>query len=426
MNIILINHYAGSPFMGMEFRPYYLAKIWSKLGHKTTIIAGSYSHVRQKQPSKRGLQNIEGVEYLFLWNNHYVGNGIKRLLSMIIFITQIFLRAPFLAFSLKPKVVIASSTYPIDIFSAWLIAKFSRAKLVFEIHDLWPLSPMEIGGMSKYHPFIMLMRFGEWFAYKFSDKIVSILPCVFEHLEKDGVKRQNFLHVPNGIMLDDFKPNNFRPDDFNIKGNRELSPQTLNILSFIKKQKAIGNLLIAYSGAIGAANDLDNILQAALLLKGQQVSFIIIGDGPKLAGLKKFSLTHKLDNVIFFNRIERKQLLKVLAKVDVLYIGLKKQPLFRFGISPNKIYDYMLTGKPIIQAIDAGNNPVIEAKCGFSIPAGNPTALVEVIKKIMQISENSKETLEKLGENGKKYVMKHHDYNVIAKTFLSFIYTRFS
>jgi glycosyltransferase involved in cell wall biosynthesis len=400
MKILLINHYAGAPIMGMEFRPYYLAREWIKLGHKPLIIAGTYSHVRKIQPKGSGQQQIDDIDYLWLKTNQYKGNGLMRFISMIIFMLQLIVRSPILAMQ-KPNVVIASSTYPLDIFPAFLIAKLAGARLVFEIHDLWPLSPIELGGMSKWHPFILVMRFAEWFAYKMSDKIVSILPCTFNHVVLDGVKKENFLHVPNGICLDDKK------EVSDIKNHPTLS--------LIKDLKSKNNTVIAYTGAIGVANAVDNLIQAASLVGHLPVIFLIVGDGPERENLKKISPS----NVIFIDKVNKDEVSLILKHVDFAYIGLHKLPsLYKCGTSQNKLYDYMFAGAPIISAMEAGQDLVAEVKCGFSVAAENPEALAKAIEKAMHLP---KKKHKEMGQRAREYVIANHDYKILAKRFIDFL-----
>ena len=157
MNIILFNHYAGSPGHGMEYRPYFLAKYWVREGHKVTIIASSFSHLRNKQPliKKMNLYQeeiIDNIKYIWLRGNGYKGNGVFRFFNILIFVI--------LAMFIKRRVnkcdlIITSSTYPMDIFPAKIIKnKFPDAKLVFEPHDLWPMVLHEIGSMKKSHPLV--------------------------------------------------------------------------------------------------------------------------------------------------------------------------------------------------------------------------------------------------------------------------------
>ena len=141
MNILLINHYAGSPEMGMEFRPYYFAREWTKMGHQVTIIAGDFSHLRMKNPEvfrDFQRQDLDGIRYCWVKTGTYEGNGSKRALSMFRFVSKLWIHARQIVKSLKPDVVIASSTYPLDTYADQKIAKISGAKLIHEVHDMWP------------------------------------------------------------------------------------------------------------------------------------------------------------------------------------------------------------------------------------------------------------------------------------------------
>ena len=164
MKILLINHDAGSLLHGMEYRPYYIARHFTSMGHSVSIIGASFSHVRQRQPEYKGLfhvETIDGINYYWLKTPTYVGSGIHRILNMSMFIIGLFLKSGYFIKIIRPDVVIASSTYPLDIFPAHYIARRCRVACIFEVHDLWPLSPMQLGGMSKYHPFIIIMQIAD-------------------------------------------------------------------------------------------------------------------------------------------------------------------------------------------------------------------------------------------------------------------------
>ena len=179
MNILYIEHYAGSPEMGMEFRPYYLSEEWAKMGHNVTIIAGDYSHLRKKNPSVINdftVENIDGIEYVWVRTGEYEGNGMKRALTMERFVRKLYLNAGKIARRWKPDLVISSSTYPLDTYPAQKIAKIAKAKYVHEVHDMWPSTLYEVGGMSKKHPFVVAMQIAENSAYKHCDKCVALLP----------------------------------------------------------------------------------------------------------------------------------------------------------------------------------------------------------------------------------------------------------
>jgi glycosyltransferase involved in cell wall biosynthesis len=406
MNILLINHYAGSKDKGMEYRPFYFAKEWEKNNHHTTIIAGSYSHIRTINPElteKYSYSNEDGIEYLWIKTPRYKANGIKRFLSMLDFAWSLYSRSKSIIKKRKYDVVIASSTYPLDIFPAHRIAKRCKAKLVYEVHDLWPLSPIELGGFSKWHPFIMLMQFAENYAYKKADKVVSLLPNTLSHMTDHGLKREKWYYIPNGI--DPIQWENYEkiPDE---------------ILGKIKSIRQKYSHIVGYTGTFGLANALDSLLDTAKLISDIPVAFVLFGKGPITWHLKERIVNEKINNVFIFDPVPKHSIPYLLSLFDFLYIGLQNQPLFRFGISPNKLMDYMMSSKPVIQTINAGNNMVKDAGCGISIEPENPVATVEAIRKLLSLSAKE---LELMGQNGRNYILQNHTYQHLANKFIDAI-----
>lgn len=381
------------------FRPYYLAKEWIRLGHSVSIIGSTFSHVR-KESTRPGEELFDGIHYLWIKSLEYRGNGLGRLIGMIQFITKIWLKAKSLSARYRPDIVIASSTYPLDIFPAHRIAKYTKAQLCFELHDLWPLSPMELGGYSRIHPFILLMQIAEDYYCKHADKVISIIPLAKDYLIGRGLDVRKYFHVPNGIAPEEWKE------------SETLLPELEEKINDLQSQY---DFLIAYAGAHGIANALNTLLLAAQKLSNKDVGVVLIGGGPEKEGLIKQSQALGLINVFFIDTVPKKQIPALLQQFDALYIGLQKESLFRFGISPNKIFDYMMAGKPIIQAVDAGNNLVEEANCGIYAEAENADAVAEAILKLKSLSPKARF---KLGQNGKEYVIKNHTYEVLAKKFL--------
>jgi glycosyltransferase involved in cell wall biosynthesis len=401
MNILLINHYAGSPELGMEFRPYYMAKEWLSQGNTVKIVGATYSHLRKKQPLA-GEQNIDGVDYYWIKCNRYKGNGIGRVLSMFIFVFKIFLKYKSLIKTGKPDVVIASSTYPLDNIIARYISRKTGAKYLYEVHDLWPLSPVELGGMSKKHPFVKLMQWAENYAYKHCDAVVSMLPCALEHMMEHGLSKEKFYCVPNGIVKADWDSVDKLPEEH------------FQLIQTLKKDR----FLVGFAGAHGIANSLEAVIDAVSTLKDENISLILVGTGQEKDNLISYVKEKQISNVFFLPPITKYQIPSFLKEMDVLYIGLQRQSLFRFGISPNKIFDYMMAGKPIIQAIDAGNNIVKDAQCGIYVEPDNSDAIADAILKL---KKSDKRLLEEYGNNGHEYVLKYHAYDVLSKRFLDII-----
>lgn len=399
MNILLINHYAGSPQYGMEFRPYYMAREWMRYGNKVLVLGGSFSHLRKKQPSKE-FENLDGVDYSWVSLNRYRGNGVGRVISMFLFVVKIFVRYMHYLQGFIPDVVIASSTYPIDIYPARKISVHFNAKLIYEVHDLWPLSPMELGGYSKNHPFIKIMQYAENYAYGHVDAVVSMLPKAEVHMKKHGLAEGKFFYVPNGVVKEDWEK------------LKELPNEHETLLNELKDE---GKCIVGYTGAHGIANSLYSIINAVSSLVKENVVLVLVGTGQEKSNLIEYVKKKNFTNVFFLPPLTKLEVPALLDKMDILYIGLQKQSLFRFGISPNKIFDYMMASKPIIQAITAGNNLVQEAKCGLYVEPDNVTEIKKAILAIMSMSQEDKLIL---GSNGKNFVEANHTYNVLGKKFL--------
>lgn len=402
MNIMIINHYAGSDYYGMEFRPYYMAKEWIKLGHSVTIISASYSHLRKNNPDiNNDLQEeiIDGIRYVWIKTPKYNGNGVGRIINIATFMFKLRIYYKKIAQRYNPNAVVASSTYPLDIYPASRIARKSGAKLCFEIHDLWPLTPMEIGGYSEKNPVIVMLQRAEDFAYKNSDVVVSILPCADKHIKNRGFEINNYVHIPNGVIVNDINQNNAPHEE------------QIDILENLKEQ---GYTLVGYTGNHSPANALDTFLDAAKLCDNGKVKFILVGSGNVKDELIKYAENNKIKNVEFLKPVRKENMSIILEKLDIAYIGLKKEKLFSYGVSPNKLYDYMMAKKVIIYAVEAGNDPVKEANCGITVTAENSKGICEAVNTLLKLS---KEERYEMGYNGYKYVINNHEYSRLAKMF---------
>ncbi|HCM23914.1 MAG TPA: glycosyltransferase WbuB [Ruminococcaceae bacterium] len=402
MNIIYLEHYAGSPALGMEFRPYFMAKRWAEAGHTVTIVASSYSHLRTQNPDLKGqpykIELADGIRWFWISGPQYQGNGFGRIQNILSFLRGINQYQKEICSTGKPDVVIASSTYPLDIYPAKKIAKRYGAEIIYEVHDLWPLSPMELGHMSAHHPFIMVMQHAENVCCQSADAIVSLLPCSKAHFVEHGMKPEKFYCIPNGIVKADWE----KP-----------LPEHPVYEEKLRRWHEEGWFLIAYTGAHGVANALDSFVEAGEKLKGKKIKLLLIGPGPERERLK--AKAAPLENVEMLEPIGRAQIPELLHQMDALYIGLQRQPLFRFGVSPNKLMDYMMAGKPVIFAIEAGNDMVADAQCGISIPPEDSTAIAQAAQKL---ADMPKEELEVMGKRGHTYILEHHEYDVLAKQFL--------
>lgn len=408
MRILYINHYAGSPNHGMEFRPYYLGREWVRAGHEVRMLAASFSHVRAKQPEAAGrpideptTEWIDGIEYRWYPTPAYGGNGLGRVLNIWTFLRQLWTQASALAASMRPDVVIASSTYPMDIWVARRIARLSKAKLVFEVHDLWPLSPIELGGMSKHHPFIRLCQWAEDTAYRDADVVVSMLPRVADHMRSHGLDLERLQIVPNGIS----------PDDW----TGAAPPLRPDVEQFIEAERGAGRMIVGYAGSHGIPNALDYLVDAAILMREEAVSFVLVGDGMEKTRLQERVADAGLERVRLFPPIPKAQIPGFLDRLDVAYIGWLRSPIYRFGIAPNKLLDYMMAGRAVLHSVEAGNDPIAESGGGLTVAPESPEAIAAGLRRMNALSVSQRHDM---GERGRRFVTTHHTYPILARRFL--------
>jgi glycosyltransferase involved in cell wall biosynthesis len=296
----------------------------------------------------------------------------------------------------KPDFIIASPMATFLTIPAYRLAKKYNAKFIFEVKDIWPLSIIELGGINPKHPLIRAMIWCEKFAIKKADLIVSSLQNYDQHLKKDLKIDKKFLWINNGIDLDEMK---------------KIKPLNKDIEKLIPKDKFI----IGYTGTIGIANALNVLCESAKILQeNKNILFVIVGVGKEKENLVR--QYGKLGNILFIDSIEKSQVQNMLKLFDVCYIGLKKENLFKYGVSPNKLFDYMYSAKPILYAIDSGKANIVNiAKCGISVEAENPIDCVNGIKKLFNMSLKDRE---QMGENGRNYVLNNFTYENLAKKYI--------
>jgi glycosyltransferase involved in cell wall biosynthesis len=405
MNIWIIAQYSSTPETGMGGRYYYFAKELAKQGHKVHLIAGSYSHILRQPPILDKDYMVEHVskDFNFVWikTSKYSNSwDKKRVLNWFKFAWKLLKLSKVIKD--KPDAILYSSPSLIPFLSAQRLTKKFKAKLIFDVCDIWPLTLIEFGGYSPKNPFICFMQWIEDKAYKDSDIVISNLPNAVEHMVARGMVREKFLWIPNGFHLSELE-------------NPE--PLSISIKSVLPKNKFI----IGYTGTIGAANALDTFINTARLLKDyKEIAFVLVGKGKDKSTLVEQA--KDTNNVYFIEPVEKKQIQNMLAEFDVCYLGFKKKYIYRFGMAPIKLPEYMLAAKPIIHGYSGAHDFVEIAKAGLSTPAEDPEAVADAVLKLKNMPLEKRK---QLGQNGRIYALEHHDYAKLTQKLVN-VFKRFN
>ena len=405
MNILIINHYAGSPDMGMEFRPYYFAREWIKMGHRVDIIAADYSHLRRVNPEvNKDFQEdiIDEIHYHWVKTGSYKGNGVKRAITMARFVSKLWIHVGKIINDIVPDVVICSSTYPLDTYVGQKIKRKSKkkVKLIHEVHDMWPLTLIEIGGMSKRHPFIMCLQVAENSAYRNSDKIVSLLPYAKEYMVEHGMREDKFVEIPNGVVIYDWK----NPEN--------LPEEHRTILEHLKNE---GKYIVGYFGGHALSNALNVLVECAEKMDDNEVHFVLVGDGVEKKHLMDVAKKKNLKNITFLDPINKKAIPNLCNYIDIIYMGGNESPLYRYGLCMNKMFDSFAAGKPIICAITAPETPITKYSCGIMVDSLDVDGIIKAIYKIKDTEDIELKGLKNRAQNLAK---EKYAYEKLALKFL--------
>jgi glycosyltransferase involved in cell wall biosynthesis len=339
MHIWYLNHYAKPAEFGTPGRSSYLSKYLQAQGHDTLIVAASDHHTRIKPAPTGDIRNVrlyDGIKYFHIPTRSYSGNGPSRLLNMLDYARGISMLAKSVKKGLleKPDVIIASSVHNFVYPPAYRLAKKWKAKIIFEVRDIWPLSLIELAGIPRWHPLVLWMSHIENRAYRTADAVVSLVPKAYEHMEARGLNKNKYYYIPNGINSMEWEP-----------PYEELPESHQNLFTEYRKQ---GKLIVIYAGAHGPPNALDQILdlQKEIGVQPAPYHFILIGDGVAKHTVEKRVSRGKISFVSFLPRIPKAKNISAILQADVCFMSLKDSPIFRFGVSPNKLGDYLIAGRP--------------------------------------------------------------------------------
>lgn len=391
-----VNQYAGSAEHGMEFRHYELGRELVGLGATVVIISGSYSHLYARQPTVTGAYTVEtfdGLTYCWVRVPSYArAISIGRVWNMIVFMLRLY-RLPTDRLPRPDAIVVSSpSLFPIVPAGRW--ARRFRSRLLFEVRDVWPLTLQELGGLSRRHPLVFTMQWFEDRAYRVADRIVSLLPAIGPHLSARGADLTKLSIVPNGVS------------------EEVLRASSSDLPEPEPADRSSTRFTVGFVGTLALANAIDNLIEAARRLEDDAIEIVIVGQGSE--GDRLRTLAGGLANVRFVGGIPKGQVPSMLRGFDVCYVGYHSSPLYRFGISPNKVYDYMAAARPIVLAADGANDLVQEADCGFTIAPDDPAALAAAIRSMRDLPPSRRDAM---GANGRAWVERERSYATLARQY---------
>jgi glycosyltransferase involved in cell wall biosynthesis len=387
-------------------RHYDFGRALIKKGFEVTIFPSSFHYTLLQEMKTYGekdvsIEQFEGVTFVWLKTFPYQRNDWRRVINMISYSFKAFRFAKDTKLNLgKPDIIIGSSVHLFAAWAAYLLSKYYRVPYVMEVRDLWPQTLIDMG-IPKWHPFILVLRIIELFLYKKAKTIVTLLPKAGEYIESLGVDSQKIVWIPNGVDLERFKTG---PSELFHGNNHLLFPFT-----------------VTYAGAIGRANNLEVVLEAAEILQKDfpKIKFLLVGDGPERSKLIRMASERRLSNVEFKSSVPKEDAASILFQSSLLFFNLRDSPVFKYGISSNKIFDYLASGKPILFACNAINNPVEDSKSGIKVSPNDPKEIAEAVIHLYRMPEKERR---EIGENGRKYIEKHYSINLLVDRFVNVIH----
>lgn len=391
MHILLIHQAFASLQEPGGTRHYELARYLAEKGHRITVIASPVSYLTGKSSPQHIFSKTKIEEDEITIFRTYTYPALHRSFFHRIFSFLSFMLSSFFTAMQIDHIDLVWGTSP-PIFqglTAWMVARLKRRKFIFEVRDLWPDFAIAVGVLRQ----PLLIRASHWlekFLYRRADRVLVNSPGFINHVRELGARKIDL--VPNGA-----DPRMFDP--------------TQDGFSFRKEHQLETKFIVLYAGAHGLSNNLGTILEAArLLLDRPDIALVLLGDGKDKPALVQRAQELELTNLFFLPPLPKSQMPAALAAADACIAILKPIPLFS-TVYPNKVFDYMAAGKPVILAIKGVIREVIESvQAGIPVEPGDATGIAQAIQKLTDQQELGKE----MGQRGRHYIETHFDRAVLA------------
>ncbi len=405
----IVNHYAFGPDVPAGARHFDLARTLVAKGVDASIFAAGFSHASGREERLTGrrisqVEYVDGVRFVWLRTIPYHGNTWRRQVNMLSFMV-VFLLVQ--ARSARPDVIVGSTVHPFAAFGGWVASRLRRARFAFEIRDLWPQTLVDLGAMRVGSPGERLLRWMESFLVRRASVVVTVLPGMRAYLLARGLPADHVAYVPNGVDLAAFDaPTPPEPD----------LPQPVRwALAEIRRRRAEGRFVVGYLGAFGRVNRVDVLIDAAAEAERREpgrVALLLVGDGAERAALAR--MADGVPSVSIGGSVPRRYVATILRALDATVVHATYTPVYQYGISFNKLFEYMAAQRPIVFACESAYDPVREVGAGLSVAPDDPTVLATAY---LELAAKTPDELAAMGEAGRDYVTREHNIERLGGAF---------
>lgn len=371
MTIWVINHYAGGPGIGTGWRHWELCRRWQGAGCRVRVFAASTEIGGKQGPCREGSRSIEGVPFEFVRVPSYSGNGAGRMLNMLAFATGLHrvARRVQLTEAEFPGVVISSSPHPLSWPPACRIARSGNAAFVPEVRDAWPESLTDLSGLSRLHPFALLCKRLARSAFDRADAVMSSLPHIADHVSAHSHRKCRVISAANGVDV----------------GHQQQTPLPDDLQRVLDSAERHHQRVVVYAGAMGIPNALDQLVDAVALLPksaSQKLTLLMIGAGSEHLRLKHISATRGL-GLQFVGAQPQPVVTTALRRCHAAFIGWLDRPVYRFGLSPQKLPMMLASGLPIVHAVPRSMAEWASGIPGWVCSAGEPSSIATALSAML-------------------------------------------
>ncbi len=407
--IWIFNHYATNTFLDHGGRHYCLAKYLMQAGYNVRIFCASTVHNSKHnfiEDNKVFIERFcDDIPYVFVRARNYRSNGIKRVLNILDFYKGLYKVAK--RIGEKPDIIIGSSVHPLTCVAAIKISRHYKIRNIVEIRDLWPESLVGYGLFRSYGLITRLLYRLERWIYASADDIVFtmeggrdyIIDKKWDSSSGGPVDLHKVHYINNGVDLEVFRSN--------LEQNRITDPDLDNPSTF----------KVVYTGSIRKANDLSRLIYAARILQKNttnRIIFLIYGDGVERQPLERFCSEEAITNIMFKGKVEKKYIPYILSRCDLAYEDMSQDDLLNYGLSKNKLFDYMAAGLPILSILVHRYSIEDTYNCSISAENDAPNSIAQAILKAYQsdLSEYRKNAL---------FAASQFDYKVLTEKLIEII-----